>query len=47
MLLTDAVKQFLSKDVPKAKLLPLKLSHLFAREVLLVKKSEIEETKTN
>ena len=30
----------------KAKLLQLKLTHLFAREVLLVKKLEIEETKT-
>ena len=30
----------------KAKLLLLKLIHLFAREVLLVKKLEIEETKT-
>ena len=30
----------------KAKLLPLKLIHLFATEVLLVKKLEIEETKT-
>ena len=29
-----------------AKLLLLKLIHLFAREVLLVKKLEIEETKT-
>ena len=29
----------------KAKLLLLKLIHLFAREVLLVKKLEIEETK--
>ena len=32
--------------VIKAKLLLLKLIHLFAREVLLVKKLEIEETKT-
>ena len=31
---------------PKAELLLLKLIHLFAREVLLVKKLEIEETKT-
>ena len=31
---------------PKAKLLLLKLIHLFAREVLLAKKMEIEETKT-
>ena len=30
----------------KAKLLLLKLIHLFAREVLLVKKLKIEETKT-
>ena len=30
----------------KAKLLLLKLIHLFARDVLLVKKLEIEETKT-
>ena len=30
----------------KAELLLLKLIHLFAREVLLVKKLEIEETKT-
>ena len=30
----------------KAQLLLLKLIHLFAREVLLVKKLEIEETKT-
>ena len=30
----------------KAKLLLPKLIHLFAREVLLVKKLEIEETKT-
>ena len=30
----------------KAKLLLLKLIHLFAREVLLVKKLEIKETKT-
>ena len=30
----------------KAELLLLKLSHLFAREVLLVKKFEVEETKT-
>ena len=30
----------------KAKLLLLKLIHSFAREVLLVKKLEIEETKT-
>ena len=30
----------------KAELLLLKLIHLFAREVLLVKKFEIEETKT-
>ena len=33
--------------VTKAKLLLLKLIHLFAREVLLVKKLEIEETKTS
>ena len=31
----------------KAKLLLLKLIHLFAREVLIVKKLEIEETKTS
>ena len=31
----------------KAELLLLKLTHLFAREVLLVKKLKIEETKTN
>ena len=31
---------------PKAKLLLIKLIHLFAREVLLVKKLEIKETKT-
>ena len=30
----------------KAELLLLKLIHLFAREVLLVKKLEIEETKS-
>ena len=30
----------------KSELLLLKLIHLFAREVLLVKKLEIEETKT-
>jgi hypothetical protein len=30
----------------KAELLLLKLIHLFAKEVLLVKKLEIEETKT-
>ena len=30
----------------KAKLLLLKLIHLFAREILLLKKFEIEETKT-
>ena len=30
----------------KAELLLLKLIHLFAREILLVKKLEIEETKT-
>ena len=30
----------------KAKLLLLKLIHLFAREVLLVKKLEVQETKT-
>ena len=30
----------------KAELLLLKLIHLFAREVFLVKKLEIEETKT-
>ena len=35
-----------SCDILKAKLLLLKLIHLFAREVLLVKKLEIEETKT-
>ena len=33
-------------DFAKAKLLLLKLIHLFAREVLLVQKLEIEETKT-
>ena len=32
--------------IAKAELLLLKLIHLFAREVLLVKKLEIEETKT-
>ena len=32
--------------ITKAELLLLKLIHLFAREVLLVKKLEIEETKT-
>ena len=32
-------------DFTKAELLLLKLIHLFAREVLLVKKWEIEETK--
>ena len=32
--------------VTKAKLLLLKVIHLFAREVLLVKELEIEETKT-
>jgi hypothetical protein len=31
---------------PKAEFLLLKLIHLFAREVLLVKNLEIEETKT-
>ena len=31
----------------KAELLLLKLIHLFARDVLLVKKLEIEETNTN
>ena len=31
----------------KAKLLLLKLIHLFAREVLLVKKLKVNETKTN
>ena len=36
-----------SPDYTKAKLLLLKLIHLFAREVLLVKKLEIEETKTS
>ena len=40
----------ISKDTPflefvKAKLLLLKLIHLFAREVLLVQKLEIEKTK--
>jgi hypothetical protein len=33
-------------QLTKAKLLLLKLIHFFAREVLLVKKMEIEETKT-
>jgi hypothetical protein len=33
-------------DPAEAKLLLLKLIHLFASEVLLVKKLEIEETKT-
>jgi hypothetical protein len=33
-------------EIPKAELLLLKLIHLFAREVILVKKLEIEETKT-
>ena len=32
--------------IPKAELLLLKLIHLFAREVLLVKELEIEETMT-
>ena len=36
-----------SPDSTKAKLLLLKLIHLFAREVLLVKKLEIQETKTS
>ena len=35
-----------SPDSTKAKLLLLKLIHLFAREVLLVKKLETKETKT-
>ena len=34
----------LGQIIPKAKLLLLKLIHLFAREVLLVKRFEIEET---
>ena len=34
------------KRVPKAKLRPIKLVHLFANEVLLLRKLEIEETKT-
>ena len=34
------------EDDSKAELLLLKLIHLFASEVLLVKKLEIEETKT-
>ena len=34
------------KELDKAKLLLLKLIHLFAREVLLVKKLDIEETMT-
>jgi hypothetical protein len=33
-------------ELTKAELLLLKLIHLFAREVLLVKKLEIKETKT-
>ena len=33
-------------EADKAKLLLLALIHLFAREVLLIKKLEIEETKT-
>ena len=36
----------LDPTASKAKLLLLKLIHLFARDVLLVKKLEIEETKT-
>ena len=36
----------LNHFLAKAKLLLLKLIHLFAREVLLVKKFEIEETMT-
>ena len=35
-----------SQLLPESKLLLLELIHLFAREVLLVKKLEIEETKT-
>ena len=35
-----------SQSTPKAKLLLQKLTHLFAREVLSIKKLEIEETKT-
>ena len=42
--LLSAVKTPSEKS--EAKLLLLKLIHLFAREVLLVKKMEIEETKT-
>ena len=37
---------YLNISSTKAELLLLKLIHLFAREVLLVKKLEIEETKT-
>ena len=36
----------ISNSFTKAELLLLKLIHLFAREVLLVKKMEIQETKT-
>jgi hypothetical protein len=38
--------QVSGEKMTKAKLLLLKLSHLFAREVLLIKKLEIEKTKT-
>jgi hypothetical protein len=46
---SNSVEYFRNKkrsSCPKAKLLLLKLIHLFARKVLLVKKLEIEETKT-
>ena len=52
---TESFDEFLSgfvgkfvkiKDKSKAKLMLVKLIHLFAREVLLVNKLEIEETKT-
>ena len=42
----ESVSPRISKKLAKAKLLLLKLIHLFATEVLLVKKLEIEETNT-
>ena len=42
----SVLKIFLHYVENKAKLLLLKLIHLFAREVLLAKKLEIKETKT-
>ena len=42
----DNLQNITLKTISKAELLLLKLIHLFARVVLLVKKLEIEETKT-